>query len=84
MNFFKILAIISLISSWMAKSLEDGKITLREALELVGLLAPRLGLPLDFEIAAVLGDVDPEKEAAITPGEGEAEEEGPKHPHLPL
>jgi len=73
MNFFKILSIISLISSWMAKALEDGKITLREALELIGLLAPALGLPLDFEIGAVLGDTEPEPEAAITLDEGEVD-----------
>ena len=75
MNFFKILAIISLISSWMAKALEDGKITLREALELIGLLAPALGLPLDFEIGVVLDDAEPEKKAAITLDEGEAAQE---------
>jgi len=75
MNFFKILAIISLISSWMAKALEDGKITLREALELIGLLAPALGLPLDFEIGVVLDDAVPRKEAAITLDEGEAAQE---------
>lgn len=82
MNFFKILSIIGLISSWMKKALEDGKITLREALDLIALLAESLSLPLDFDVSGVMGE--PEKEAAITPGEGEAEEAGPKHPHLPL
>ena len=75
MNFFKILSIVSLISSWMAKALEDGKITLREALELIGLLAPALGLPLDFEIADVLGGSAPENLAAIDAGEGVVEGE---------
>jgi hypothetical protein len=75
MNFFKILSIISLISSWMSKALEDGKITLREALELIGLLAPALGLPLDFEIADVLGGPEPESQAAITLGDDAAEKE---------
>lgn len=83
MNFFKILSIISLISSWMSKALEDGRITLREALELIGLLAPALGLPLDFEIGAVLGDAAPEKEAAIDGGEGDEVRAKHQHPHLP-
>ena len=82
MNFFKILGIISLISSWMKKALEDGKITLREALELIGLLAESLGLPLDFSLADIKGVNFPEAEKP--PGEGATEEEGPKHPHLPL
>ena len=75
MNFFKILSIVSLISSWMAKALEDGKITLREALELIGLLAPALGLPLDFKIADVLESPAPENLAAIDVGEGVVETE---------
>ena len=75
MNFFKILSIVSLISSWMAKALEDGKITLREALELIGLLAPALGLPLDFEIGAVLGDTELDTKAAIEDGEDVVEAE---------
>jgi len=70
MNFFKILSIVSLISSWMAKSLEDGKITLREALELVGLLANALGLPLDFNPAEIKGLNF--TEAANQPGGGAA------------
>jgi len=75
MNFFKILSIVSLISSWMAKALEDGKITLREALELIGLLAPALGLPLDFEIADVLESPAPENLAAIDEGKDVVEPE---------
>ena len=69
MNFFKILSIISLISSWMSKALEDGKITLREALELIELLALNLDLKLDFSVDLVAGDPDLEKKAAITPGD---------------
>lgn len=68
MDFFKILAIVGLISSWMTKSLEDGKITLAEALELISKLAGPLGLPLEFNIAEVIGG--PEKEAAKLRGEG--------------
>lgn len=81
MNFFKILSIISLITSWMKKALEDGKITMLEALDLIGLLAESLGLPLDFNIAEVKGLNFPEAEK--TPGEGEREKEGYKDLHLP-
>jgi len=62
MNFFKMLALIGLISSWMKKALEDGKITLEEALNLIGLISKELGLKLDFDAAAVLGK--PAEEAA--------------------
>lgn len=75
MNFFKILAIIGLLSSWMKKALADGRITLREALELVELLALELNLPLDFKVGIVLGDAGPREEAAIDDGEGVAETE---------
>jgi len=83
MNFFKILSIVSLISSWMAKALEDGKITLREALELIGLLAGALGLPLDFSLADVKGMNWPEEKAAIDEGKDVAGEDGYKDLHLP-
>jgi len=83
MNFFKVLAIISIISSWMTKALEDGRITLREALELIGLLAPKLGLPLDFEIGAVLGDTPPGKEADVSPDGGKTYAGGLIRPNQP-
>jgi len=67
----------------MAKALEDGKITLREALELIGLLAPALGLPLDFEIGAVLGDTAPEKEADALSGGDLADREIDPETHKP-
>lgn len=70
MNWFKILSIISLISSWLKKSMEDGRITLEESLDLIELLAGALSLPLDFDVAGVMGG--PEKEAAIAPDEGAA------------
>lgn len=73
MDFFKVLAVISLVSSWMKKALKDGKITLVEALDLIGQLAPELGLPLDFDIADVLGK--PPDEAATPLPEGVAAED---------
>jgi len=84
MNFFKMLSIFSLLSSWMKKSLEDGKITLREALELLELLATELDLPLDFKVGVVLGNAGPKKEAVIDEGEGVVEDEVHRHPHRPL
>ena len=83
MNFFKMLSIFALLSSWMKKALADGRITLREALELLELLAKELGLPLDFEVGIVLGDAEPEKEAAITLDEGEANREIDPETHRP-
>jgi len=81
MNFFKILSIISLISSWMNKALEDGKITLAEALELISMLAGPLGLPLEFNVADVLGE--PEKEADVSPDEGKTYTGGLIRPNQP-
>jgi len=62
MNFFKMLALIGLISSWMKKALEDGRITLKEALNLIALISKELDLTLDFEVSDVLGE--PPDEAA--------------------
>ena len=81
MNFFKILSIISLISSWMKTALEDGKITLREALELIGLLAESLGLPLDFSLADIKGLNFPEAEKP--PGESKPYTGGLTRPNQP-
>ncbi len=75
MNFFKILSIIGLISSWMKMALEDGKVTLREALELLELLAAQLGIPLDFDIALVVVASGPENLAAIDDGKDVVEVE---------
>ncbi len=75
MNFFKILAIIGLISSWMKRALEDGKVTLREALELLELLAAQLGIPLDFDVALVIVAPEIGEKAAIDDGEDVAAQE---------
>ena len=72
MNFFKMLALIGLISSWMKKALEDGKITLEEALNLIVLIAKELNLSLAFAVSDVLGK--PPDEAAEPLDEGAAVE----------
>lgn len=70
MNFFKMLALIGLISGWLKKALEDGKITLEEALNLIALISAELDLPLDFAVSDVIGK--PPEEAAKPLPEGAA------------
>jgi len=47
---FKIFMIFGIVSSWAAKALADGKVTLVEAVELATLLAGALGITLAIEV----------------------------------
>ena len=44
MNFFKILALASLLISWLEEATEDGEITIEEVTELVTKAVMQLGL----------------------------------------
>lgn len=68
MNLFKIIKIISRVSAWLDKALEDGKITLEEAFDLIAQIGDVLELPLDFDIPGLLGNVPAQEE---TPAEDE-------------
>ncbi len=72
-DFFKLFKIISVVSEWMKKSLEDGKIDLKEALTLIKELAVVLDLPLGFDMEVFLGRK--EEEAAKPPDGDEAAED---------
>lgn len=51
---FKIFTIFGIVSSWAAKALEDGRVTLTEAVELATLLAGALGITPAIEVPDVL------------------------------
>lgn len=48
--FWKILTVLTIVLNWAGQALQDGKITLKEALELVQLLATALGVETLFDI----------------------------------
>lgn len=49
-NFLKALQIMGLISSWSVTALEDGKVTAKEALELIEGACSILGVPLELDL----------------------------------
>jgi len=49
-NFWTVFSLITVLSAWLAKSTEDGKITLDEVIELVFTIAQQLGLSMDQEL----------------------------------
>ena len=68
MNFsiFKLFQIFGIVSSWAAKALSDGKITLEEAVQLAMQLADLLGVKIEFEVpeGMMTGNID-DKEKQI-------------------
>jgi hypothetical protein len=50
MNFFKILALVSLLTSWLEDATADGEITIDEVSELVVKAIAQLGLSEDIKI----------------------------------
>jgi len=55
---FKIFTIFGLVSSWAAKALADGKVTLTEAVELATILAGVLGVTLAINVPIAPGTLD--------------------------
>lgn len=49
-SLFKIFQVFGIVSMWATKALEDGKITLVEAVQLAGSLAALLGIPTDISV----------------------------------
>ena len=49
-HFLKALRIMAVVSEWSVKSLEDGKVTIIEALDLVMQICTILGVKTEFEI----------------------------------
>ena len=48
--FFKALRIMGIVTDWSSKALEDGKITLPEAVDLAVRIAKALDIPTDIQI----------------------------------
>ncbi len=51
MSFLKIFRIFGAVSNWAEKSLEDGKITIQETVDLAESVAEILGIPLEIDYA---------------------------------
>lgn len=51
-SLFKIFTIFGTVSAWAAKALEDGRISLTEAVELAVAIAGLLGIPTDIAVPA--------------------------------
>ena len=47
--FFKALRIMGVISAWSGKALEDGKVTVAEAIELAAAICLVIGVPTEFD-----------------------------------
>lgn len=81
-SVWKIFQVFGVVSAWSAKALEDGRITLGEAVELAAGLAALLGIPTDImlppdetvsnpsdqpnTVAANIPDQEPHPKQAIT------------------
>lgn len=50
MNFFKILALVSLLTAWLEEATEDGEITIDEVTELITKAVAQLGLSSELKI----------------------------------
>lgn len=79
---FKIFMIFGIVSSWAAKALADGKVTLVEAVELATQLAGALGITLAIEVPNAIGPgsditVDEEAPAGETIKEAPAKQRPP-------
>lgn len=61
-NIFKVFQVFGIVSAWSAKALEDGKISLSEAVELAVSLAGLLGIPTDINLATAGAPPLPEAE----------------------
>jgi hypothetical protein len=68
-QFFRAMQVMSIVTTWSAAALADGRITAAEAFDLLQQLAGALGIPLSFKI----GDLDAEAanrvaRSALAPG----------------
>lgn len=67
-SIFKIFMVFGIVSTWAAKALEDGKITLDEAADLGEQLGAALGIPTSIKVPAPVISTE-----EIPPGAEDAE-----------
>jgi len=48
--FFKALRVMGIVTDWTSKALDDGKVTLQEAVDLAVRIAEVLGIPTDLQL----------------------------------
>ena len=79
-TIFKIFAIFGVVSMWAKKAFADGKISVKEGIELVVELAGVLGIPLEWDVPEVVleatADIQ-EAHAAVIADKPEEEESLP-------
>lgn len=51
-TFFKGIQLVAITESWSAKALEDGKVTITEAAELVTRMCEVLNIPCELDVKA--------------------------------
>ena len=56
-SFLKVFAIFAIVSGWVKKAFADGKVSVKEGLELVTQLAEALEIPLEWDIPEVVSDI---------------------------
>lgn len=54
-SIFLIMQVFGIVSAWLEKAMQDGRITILEAVELVTQLALLIGVPTDIDTSALLG-----------------------------
>ena len=50
LSIFKVFAIFGIVSAWAKKAFADGKVSIREGIELVVELTELLGIPLEWDV----------------------------------
>lgn len=71
-SMFTIFVVFGIVAAWAEKAMEDGKITVREALELVEEIATLIGVPLDFDLSVFGGDERPLETTWVEPETAES------------
>ena len=72
-SIFKIFVVFGIVSSWAAKALEDGKISIKEAADLATQLGAALGIPTELTVpepAAPVEEVLEEEENPVLETDG--------------
>lgn len=61
LNYFKVIGMVGMLAEELSKIAEDGKITIKEAVELVEKICEQLGLDFDQAGVQLIGTEEPAK-----------------------
>ena len=59
LSLFTLVSLAGVVIKWLTTSLEDGKITLNEGLNLIIEVGTRLDLPIDQDVKTYLTNIEP-------------------------